>query len=253
MSKRRRNRNIKSETLRHTELHTTYASDNPIVRQDKIHWDIKDLKVVSALTSNQKKVFQTWFDTDQNLLLSGYPGTGKTFLSLYCAMSSVLSGDYPKLYIIRSVVQTRDIGFLKGGLEDKLDPFLAPYRGILSELFGRSSTLDLMIKKGLIEFIPTSFLRGQNLNGVIFLDECQNTTWDEAYTVLSRYANARLIIAGDKNQCDLSKKSDSSMIKITNLCYNMPSIDVISFEEEDCVRSGFLKELLHHSSLLGYI
>ncbi len=276
----------KRTTFSNTEsiiTETSYTQGNQKVPQDKIHWSFRDLKAIQPLTEAQRMMFRSWFCDSfaepveppggvgyvgtkgttkrkqglvkQSILAYGYPGTGKTFLALYCALSSLLKGDCEKIYIIRSVVQSRNLGFLPGDLDEKLAPFLAPYQEILYELFGRKSTLSNMMKRDLIEFIPTSFLRGQTLNGVVIFDECQNTTWTECFTVLSRLgADSRIIICGDGMQCDLeSYREKSSMQNLIRLADDMSCIDTIPFLKEDCVRSGFVKELLSSAVDLNLI
>jgi len=248
-------RKHKNVTYRNTKSFTTEVEYDQKVPQDKISWHIKDLKAVSSLTEAQRMFFQSWFQTDQNIMAHGYPGTGKTFLSLYCALHDLLMKKYEKIYIVRSIVQTRNIGFTPGDIDEKIAPYLTPYAEVLHELLGRKSTLSNMIKKDLIEFIPTSFLRGRTLNGVIIFDECQNCTWEEAFTVLSRVGNdSRIIVSGDGMQCDLDgRREKGCMAELIKLCNDMTCIDTIPFFKEDCVRSGFVKELLESAVDLGLI
>ncbi len=103
----------------------------PMQPQVRKTFHLKDLKHITPLTDNQDRAFSYW-DEGQNLMLDGYAGTGKSFIGLYLALRTVLDPDTPqkKIVIIRSVVQTRNIGFLPGTEDDKLAPYEAPYKQI---------------------------------------------------------------------------------------------------------------------------
>ena len=135
--------------------------------QEKINFT---LKYVQPLTSNQKVTFRE-YATDKNMMLHGSPGTGKTFLLLYLALNQILkeNSPYKKIIILRSVVPTRNIGFLPGKPADKAKVYEGPYYAILSELFGRGDAYDYLKNKGYIEFLTTSFIRGITLRDCIVI------------------------------------------------------------------------------------
>jgi phosphate starvation-inducible protein PhoH len=210
-----------------------------------------NLKTIHPKTDNQKKTFDA-YDEDQNLILHGSPGTGKTFLSLYLSLYDMFRYDdnpYEKITIIRSAQPSKDMGFLPGKESEKLAAYEAPYKGICSELFGRGDAYEILKLKGLIEFQSTSFLRGTTLdNCIIILDEAQNLSYMELKTVLTRVGdNSRIIICGDVLQDDLTSSrynQESGLTKALKVFENIPSMTHIEFGIDDIVRSGFVREFI---------
>lgn len=206
-----------------------------------------NLKHVDPLTVNQERTFDEWED-DQNLLLVGTAGTGKSFLSTYLAMRSILNDkDHQKLAIIRSVVPTRDMGFLPGSNKEKSKVYEAPYYAIFSELFGRGDAYDYLKNKGVVEFMTTSFVRGITINDcVILVDEFQNMTPSELHSVFTRIGkNCRVIFAGDIKQNDLNPRKEESGFKdFFKVIDKMRDFSVIEFTREDIVRSSIVKQYI---------
>ena len=201
------------------------------------------------MTRNQAKVFDLWKD-DYNIVLSGSAGTGKTTLSIYLALQEILNPDseYEKLTIIRGTTQTKDIGFLKGSIEEKISVFETPYIQIFDDLFKRKNQYKFMKESGLVEFISTSFLRGQNLsNTIIVIDESAGLTYHEIATCITRCAkSSKIVIIGDVKQNDLIYKRNetSGFAQFLEVSTMMPSVRQVTFTIADCVRSGLAKEFL---------
>lgn len=194
-------------------------------------------------TLNQQLVFES-YNNQQHLFLYGYAGTGKTFLSMHLALEEVLQGVYNKLVIVRSVVPTRDMGFLPGKLEEKAAVYEQPYHQICADLFQRGDAYDILKKKCHVEFMPTSFVRGITLHdSIVLIDECQNMTDHELNSIITRLGdNSKLIICGDVRQSDLKEKSGFN--EILNIFKRMRCMDMIEFQMDDIVRSGFVKEYI---------
>lgn len=173
--------------------------------------------------------------------------THNTYIGLWLALSAILSKEevQEQLIIVRSAVPTRDIGFLPGSAEEKLEPYEAPYKDIVNELLGGSHAYDNLKEQGKIKFIPTSFLRGLSWdNSIIFIDEIQSCTLHELSTVITRAGmNTRVIAIGDSLQNDLIyKKNDQSGIaQFVNIAKNMKEFDTINFTRNDIVRSQLVK------------
>lgn len=216
---------------------------------------IENLRTIEPKTQHQSETFQAWKKDDHNIVLDGTAGTGKTFVSLYLALETVLdpSTDQETIHIFRSVVPTRDIGFLPGTLEEKLEPYLAPYKGICSELFvdaaGRpiKDAFDIFMKQGVIEVHSTSFVRGTTFDSsVMLIDEMQNMTGEELDTVITRAGiHTRMIYCGDYHQSDLKdnrgKKDILSFLKIlSSMCY----FSTVNYDVTDIVRSDLVRDYI---------
>lgn len=202
-----------------------------------------DLKHVEPKTDNQHKVFKAFFE-DKNLLLHGLPGTGKTFLALYLSLDSVINNDAPKpIVILRSVVPTREMGFLPGKIEEKSAPYEAPYVSICAELTGHATAYDHFKKNNIIQFSTTSHLRGLTFrNNTIIVDECQNMTGKELSTIITRVGEGcRVIFCGDFRQSDIKEIDFINFMKILK---NMRSFEHIEFGTNDIVRSGIVREFI---------
>jgi len=204
------------------------------------------LKTVQPKTKNQQRVWSE-YKRGQNLLCHGVAGTGKTFLSIYLALEDILSGAHEQLTIIRSVVPTRDMGFLPGNQAQKSKVYEGPYYSICNELFGRGDAYELLKLKGMIKFTSTSFIRGHTIeNNVVLVDECQNMTFHELDTIITRLGrNCKIIFCGDFRQSDLQREEDrSGLRRFMNVIKSMKGMSGIEFEQDDIVRSSFVKEYI---------
>lgn len=211
----------------------------------KTHFRMSPL---SPLTANQALTMEA-YEKGDNLFLHGMAGTGKTYLALALALQDIMAGDRPqkKIVIARSNVAVRDMGHLPGDQHEKMAVYEAPYQAICTELFGRGDAYGLLKQKGVIEFIPTSFIRGITIrDAVLILDEVNNCTFHEIDSVVTRPGrNCRVLICGDMRQSDLTKEQErqglNDFVKIVNM---MKSFSHIEFEEDDIVRGGFVKEYI---------
>ena len=175
-----------------------------------------DIKTVKPLTENQRHTFDA-FREGKHLMLHGMAGTGKTFLSMYLALEDLMSGesDQEMIYIVRSVVPTRDMGFLPGSQKEKMKVYEAPYQAICTELFGRGDAYDILKQKNAVEFMSTSFVRGITMNNcTVIVDEINNMTFHELDSVITRIGkNCRIIFCGDFRQSDLTKDQEKNGLK----------------------------------------
>lgn len=203
------------------------------------------LKDIEPKTNTQELVFESYFNNN-NLVLSGTAGTGKTFILMYLALNDIINDkNYKNIHIIRSIVPTRDIGFLPGKIAEKVEPYELPYKNIFDELFGKQNSYDHFKKNGIVTFEPSSFLRGTTFNdSIIIVDEFQNMTFNEFSTIMTRVGkNTKVLVAGDIKQTDLTKKSElSSINKIFQVLKNMRYVDFIEFYPNDIVRSSFVRD-----------
>jgi len=213
--------------------------------QEKLNFNLKH---VEPLTENQKRSFEA-YQQGKNLMLHGIAGTGKSFISLYLSLNQILSENsvYKKLVIVRSVVPTRDMGFLPGSPKEKAKVYESPYYAICSELFGRGDAYDYLKNKNLVEFISTSFIRGVTLNDcIIVVDEIANLTLHELDSVITRVGkNCRIIFSGDFRQSDFTKDQEKNGLNdFMRIIKRMKSFEFIDFQREDIVRSKMVKDYI---------
>ena len=209
---------------------------------------------IEPLNDNQKQLFKSYKD-GKHLVAYGCAGTGKTFISLYNAVKDVLNENtpYEHIYLVRSLVATREIGFLPGDHEDKADIYQIPYKNMVKYMFQMPSDADFEMLYGnlksqdSIKFWSTSFLRGTTLdNSIVIVDEFQNLNFHELDSIITRVGeNTRIMFCGDASQSDLVKTNDrNGIVDFMNVLRKMPSFDIIEFGIGDIVRSGLVKEYL---------
>ena len=204
------------------------------------------LSEIEPLTQNQVAAFES----EKQLVLHGVAGTGKTFISCYLAFDDMIKSAHSKLIIIRSAVPTRDIGFLPGNEKEKSAIYEEPYKDICVELFQRGDAYEILKTKGLVNFMTTSFIRGVTLrDAVIIVDECQNMSFHELDSIITRVGEeCRIIFCGDFRQSDLNKNGLKDFIRVIKA---MDQFDLIDFEIKDIVRSGFVKDYITAKTDLG--
>ena len=217
---------------------------------------IDDLLTFQPITENQQKTYDA-YKKDKHLLLHGIAGTGKTFLSLYLSLEEVLdpSTVYDDVFIVRSVVSTRDIGFLPGDEQEKVSIYEAPYRSICRELFGIKDSYDALKQQNNVKFMSTSFIRGITINNaVVLVDECQNLNFHELDSIITRIGkNSKIIFCGDYTQTDLTRDNDKrGIINFMKILKSIPEFETVEFGIDDIVRSDFLKSYIIAKYKFGY-
>ena len=211
---------------------------------------IDDLKTFEPLTDNQKIFFDAYKQGDYFVALHGVAGTGKTFCALYKALEEVLdkSNPFNKIIIVRSAVQSREIGHLPGDVGEKMEIFQQPYQQICETLFGRKDAYQRLTEQGHIEFISTSFIRGMSFDdAIIIVDEMQNLTFEEIDTVMTRVGyRSKILWCGDYRQTDLTKRKNdmSGILRFFDIAMHMSSFTRIEFTADDIVRTSLVKEYI---------
>ena len=209
---------------------------------------------IDPLTENQKKFFDSYAE-GKHLVAYGCAGTGKTFITLYNALCEVLDEKtlYERIYLVRSLVATREIGFLPGTHEDKADIYQIPYKNMVKYMFQMPSDADFEMLYGnlksqeTIKFWSTSFIRGTTLdNAIIIVDEFANLNFHELDSIITRVGeNSKIMFCGDATQSDLVKTNErNGIVDFMTVLRKMPSFDIIEFGVEDIVRSGLVKEYI---------
>lgn len=215
----------------------------------------EDLLEFEPITGNQKKAFDLW-DDDENLILAGSAGTGKTFIAMYLATEAMLerSTPYDKVIVIRSIVSVREVGYLPGKLEEKTAVFEAPYKSIAEELFEDKAAYNKLVNNHQIQFETTSFIRGKTFDrAIIIVDEMQNLNFHELDSVMTRVGeNCRVIFCGDYLQTDFERESDRLGInKFLNIIDRMKDFTMIQFGWDDIVRSGVVRDYIMTKEMMG--
>ena len=228
-------------------------------RKKPINFDY--IKKIEPLTENQETFFESYAE-DKNLVAYGVAGTGKTFITLYNALMDVLDTKtpYEKIYIVRSLVPTREIGFLPGDHEDKSDIYQIPYKNMVKYMFEMpdDNSFEMLYAnlkaQGTISFWSTSFIRGTTFdNAILIIDEFQNLNFHELDSIITRVGeNSKIHFCGDATQTDLVKTHErNGIVDFMRIINQMPSFDTIEFQPEDICRSGLVKEYIVAKHELG--
>lgn len=232
-----------------------HEEKNSITKKKK--FNMKHLNKIDPITDSQSLFFDEYDDKKQIIIQHGCAGTGKTLLAIYKGLESIFNNEgVDKIIIVRSMVQTRDSGFLPGSKEEKEKEYETPYKQIFSQLMksekeSEKITYDAMKACGYVEFHSSSFIRGETWdNAVIIIDEFQSATYHELASIITRTGfNSRIVMCGDIGQDDLySKKGNngSGLNKIVEVIKNMKdnNFGYIEYEPCDVVRSGIVKDFI---------
>ena len=216
---------------------------------------------IKPLTPSQEKVFEAW-EKQKNMFLFGAAGTGKSFVTMYLALRDILDEKTPynKLYVVRSLVPTREIGFLPGDHEDKANLYQIPYKNMVRFMFEMPDDPSFeMLYANLkaqdtVSFWPTSFIRGTTIdNSIVLVDESENLNFHELDSIITRLGvNSRIIFAGDAAQTDLTKAHEKTgIMDFKKIIDDMDEFESIEFGIDDIVRSGLVKSYLISKMNLG--
>lgn len=237
-----------------------FGMSNRVMKRKKpINLDY--IKKIEPLTENQEIFFKSYKE-DKNLIAYGVAGTGKTFITLYNTLLDVLDPKtpYQKIYIVRSLVPTREIGFLPGDHEDKSDIYQIPYKNMVKYMFEMpdDNSFEMLYanlkSQGTISFWSTSFIRGTTFdNAILIIDEFQNLNFHELDSIITRVGeNSKIHFCGDATQTDLVKTHErNGIVDFMRIINQMPSFNTIEFQPEDICRSGLVKEYIVAKHELG--
>ena len=231
-----------------------FVNSSPKKMRRKKPINSEQLTEIKPLTDNQKVVFDA-YENNKNLFLYGCAGTGKTFIAMYLALKEILSNKtaYEKLYVVRSLVPTREIGFLPGDHEDKAHLYQIPYQNMVKYMFKMPDDpafemlYDNLKAQETISFWSTSFLRGTTLdNAIVLVDECQNLNFHELDSIMTRVGNdSKIIFAGDIAQTDLVKTNEKNgILDFMKILEIMDEFANIEFDVNDIVRSGLIRNYI---------
>ena len=239
-----------------------FVNSTPKQMRRKKPINVDHLKEITPLTENQTLAFDA-YDNGKNLFLYGCAGTGKTFIAMYLALKEILSGTspYEKLYMVRSLVPTREIGFLPGDHEDKSNLYQIPYKNMVEHMFkmpddpAYNMLYDNLKAQETVSFWSTSFLRGTTLNNaIVIVDECQNLNFHELDSIITRVGtDCKIIFAGDVMQTDLIKTNErNGILDFMKILEVMEEFTSVEFGVEDIVRSGLIRSYILSKMHLGF-
>jgi phosphate starvation-inducible PhoH-like protein len=239
--KRRSNKRLSEDELR--EIEEFVYSKN--IEEDKF---LKSMSVnYKCKTENQGKLREA-IRNKVMTIVSGLPGTGKTFIACAEALKMIKTKPkYKKILLVKSVVQLKgeELGHLPGDIQEKFDPYMGSFVDNFEKIIGESLTRKLR-ELGLINIQPLAFVRGRSIdNTIIIVDEAQNISLDNMRTLMTRIGdNSKMIILGDVKQKDIRNKKDSSLEVIIERFNNIEDFGCVELRDpNDVVRNPIIKTI----------
>ena len=216
---------------------------------------------IEPITPNQTTAF-AHYNEGKNLFLYGAAGTGKTFITLYMALKQVLDPltPYQKVVLVRSLVSTREIGFLPGDHEDKSALYQIPYKNMVKYMFELATDNEFEMLWGNLKaqesvtFWSTPFIRGTTLdNSIVIVDESQNLNFHELDSIITRVGeDTKIMFCGDVAQTDLIRTNEKNgILDFQKIITMMPEFALVEFGVDDIVRSGLVKSYITSKHTLG--
>jgi len=203
---------------------------------------------MSAKTPNQKKLIKA-IDDSQITVCYGMAGTGKTYTAVQKALNLFQKGKINKIYLIKSVtaLQGEELGFMKGTMKEKVEPFAYSFMHAFKKIVGES-TVRKLEHLDIIEFIPIAFLRGVSIqpDAIVLVDEAQNISITSMRTIVTRIEKGcSLVMLGDTRQVDMKKGSQSSLKYFIEKFQDFDKADIefIEFTAEDQMRNDLIIKL----------
>ncbi|WP_245554934.1 PhoH family protein [Nesterenkonia alba] len=194
-------------------------------------------RTIRPKTANQQAYVET-IDEATVVFGIGPAGTGKTYLAMAKAVQALQAKEINRIILTRPAVEAGEkLGFLPGGLSEKIDPYLRPLYDALYDMLEPESIPRLM-EAGTIEVAPLAYMRGRTLNdSFIILDEAQNTTAEQMKMFLTRLGfNSKIVVTGDITQVDLPRGTDSGLATVLQILEGVEDIAISRFGSEDVVR-----------------
>ena len=200
---------------------------------------------IKCKNENQKLVVES-IKNNEITIVSGLPGTGKTYLACAEALKLIKTKPkYKKILLVKSVIQLpgEELGFLPGDLKDKLDPYMISFIDNFEKIIGESLTNKLR-ELGLIQIQPLAFVRGRSIdNTIIVVDEAQNISIQNMRTLMTRIGdNSKMVILGDVKQKDIKNPKNSSLEVVIDKFEGIEGFGCVSLRNpDDVVRNPVIK------------
>jgi phosphate starvation-inducible PhoH-like protein len=239
MSKRRRSKQLSPDELREIEefVYRKNEEETKFLTSMSVSYRCKN--------ENQKKLQRSIKDNEITIV-SGLPGTGKTYIACAEALKLIkIKPKYKKILLVKSVTQLpgEELGHLPGDIKEKFDPYMGSFVDNFEKIIGESLTNKLRELK-LIQIQPLAFVRGRSIdNTIIIVDEAQNISVQNMRTLMTRIGdNSKMIILGDVKQKDIKKKKDSSLEVIIDRFKDMDGFGCVELRDpDDVVRNPIIK------------
>ncbi|MCJ7684121.1 MAG: PhoH family protein [Desulfobacteraceae bacterium] len=202
-------------------------------------------KIITPKTINQKKYIDSIKKFDIVFGI-GPAGTGKTYLAMAMAISSLIKKEVNRVVLARPAVEAGEhLGFLPGDLYEKVNPYLRPLYDALHDMMPFENASGLL-EKGVIEVAPLAFMRGRTLNdSFVILDEAQNATPEQMKMFLTRLGfSSKAVITGDVTQTDLPKGKTSGLIEAKEILEGIKGIRFVYFSREDVIRHRLVQKII---------
>lgn len=202
-------------------------------------------KPIKAKTLGQKKYINSMREKDVVFSI-GPAGTGKTYLAVAMAITAYRNKEVQKIILARPAVEAgKNLGFLPGDLQEKVDPYLRPLYDGLFDILGKEAATRLK-EKEIIEVVPLAYMRGRTLDeAFIILDEAQNTTQEQMKMFLTRMGfGSKVVVTGDVTQVDLPKGKKSGLIEASRILKNVKGVDFCRLNDLDVVRHEMVKRII---------
>ncbi len=211
-----------------------------------------NLRPLKCLNERQEQLEKS-IKEKEITITSGLAGSGKTYVALHTALS-LLGGRYKKVILVKSVttLPEEELGFLKGDLTEKMEPFMMSYKGNIKKLIG-DRQMDELFKDGIIEVLPLAYIRGLSIdNSIVIVDEAQNISNALFKTVITRIgSNSKYIFMGDTEQIDKKDASSSCLKTVMGIFKDSEEIGTVEFTEDDCVRNPLIPKILDKLKQFG--
>ena len=176
----------------------------------------------------------------------GPAGTGKTYLAMAKAVQALQARQVNRIVLTRPAVEAGEkLGFLPGGVSEKIDPYLRPLYDALHDMVDPDSIPRLM-EAGTIEVAPLAYMRGRTLNDAfIILDEAQNTSAEQMKMFLTRLGfGSRVVVTGDVTQIDLPRPAASGLRAVEEILEDIDDVAFCRLSSADVVRHRLVSEII---------